>query len=284
MDTVRRIPELRAAVAGARRAGRPIGVAPTMGALHAGHDALIEAARRDGCFTVVTIFVNPTQFAPHEDFDRYPRDEPADLRRCAAAGADLVFLPALADMYRPDAVTTVRVAKLADHLCGPFRPGHFDGVATIVAKLFLLVQPDRAYFGEKDAQQLAIIRRMTRDLDFPIEIVGCPTVREPDGLAMSSRNRYLSAADRARAAALHRALCAGRDAVAAGEQAADGVIAIMTGVLHAADVRDIDYASVVDPETIQNVDVICAPVLLAIAARVGAARLIDNMRATPPRA
>lgn len=282
MDAVRRIPDLRAAIAAARRNGQTIGVVPTMGALHAGHDTLIAAARHDGGFTVVTIFVNPTQFAPNEDFDRYPRDEPADLRRCAAAGADLVFLPALADIYAPDAAITVRVAKLADHLCGPFRPGHFDGVATIVAKLFLLVQPDRAYFGEKDAQQLAVIRRMTRDLDFPIEIIGCPTVREPDGLALSSRNRYLSATDRARAAALYRALAAGRDRVAAHEQNAAAVIATMTGVLNAAEVRDIDYVSVVDPDSLEPVDVIRAPALLAIAAHVGAARLIDNVLATPP--
>ena len=172
MKVTRDIPSTRAAIAEARRDGRRIGFVPTMGALHAGHLSLVEAARRDGTFVVVSIFVNPTQFGPGEDYDRYPRDTAGDLRQCQEAGVELVFMPAVTDMYRPDAVTTVHVARLTDTLCGPWRPGHFDGVATVVAKLLNIVQPDRAYFGQKDAQQLAVIRRMTRDLDLPVEIVG----------------------------------------------------------------------------------------------------------------
>ena len=177
-----------------------------MGYLHAGHLSLVEAARRDGTFVVTSIFVNPTQFGPNEDYERYPRDTASDLRQCEDAGVELVFMPAVPDMYPPDAVTSVHVAGLTETLCGPCRPGHFDGVATVVAKLFNIVQPDRAYFGRKDAQQLAVLRRMTRDLDMPIEIIGCPIVREPDGLAMSSRNVLLSDDERRRALALHRAL------------------------------------------------------------------------------
>ena len=281
MRTIRDIPGTRQEIAAARRAGRRIGFVPTMGALHAGHISLVAAARRDGTLVVVSIFVNPTQFGPHEDFGRYPRDVAGDLQKCVGAGVDLVFMPAVADMYPAGAATIVHVARLTDTLCGPCRPGHFDGVATVVAKLFNIVQPDVAYFGEKDAQQLAVIRRMVRDLDLPIEIVGCPTLREPDGLAMSSRNAMLSADERRRALALYRSLCAARERIQGGETSPDTVVEQMRGIVAEADPARIDYLSVVDPETMQPVERIAGAVIVAAAVRIGGTRLIDNLRVDP---
>ncbi len=283
MRVTRDIASTRAAIAAARQAGRRIGFVPTMGFLHAGHVSLMEAARRDERrlgrepFVVVSIFVNPTQFGPHEDYNRYPRDTAGDLSQCKEAGVELVFTPAVTDMYRADASTTVHVRGLTDTLCGPCRPGHFDGVATIVAKLFNIVQPDAAYFGEKDAQQLAVIRRMVRDLDFALEVVGCPTVREPDGVAMSSRNALLSPGERARATALYRALCAARERIQGGERSAAAVTKEMRQIVDAVQPERIDYISVVDPETLQPVHEISGPVLVALAVRIGTTRLIDNL-------
>ncbi len=282
MEVARTIAATRQAVAAARRAGRIIGLVPTMGYLHPGHLSLVAAAKRDHTFVVASIFVNPTQFGPLEDFDRYPRDEAGDLKRCEDAGVDLVFIPASDEIYRPDAVTTVHVDRLTETLCGPCRPGHFDGVTTVVAKLFNIVQPDRAYFGQKDAQQLAVLRRMTRDLDVPIEVVGCPTVREPDGLAMSSRNALLSPDERERARALHRALQAAEQRVAAGERNAATLVNEMQQILSAANPRRIDYISVVDPATMQPVQTVTGPVLIALAVHIGTTRLIDNVVAAPP--
>jgi pantoate--beta-alanine ligase len=282
MEVTREIAAARAAVAAARRSGQRIGFVPTMGALHAGHLSLVEAAKHDATYVVVSIFVNPTQFGPQEDFARYPRDEAGDLRKCEQAGADLVFIPTVAEMYPPaGGATTVHVARLTDTLCGPARPGHFDGVATVVGKLFNIVQPDRAYFGQKDAQQLAVIRRMTRDLDWPVEVVACPTVREPDGLALSSRNGYLSADERQRALALYRALCAARDRIQGGERDVQAVTAAMRRVLAEAEPAQIDYAAVVDPDTVQLVTRVEGPVLIAVAVRIGATRLIDNVLVDP---
>jgi len=281
MKVTRDVPSTRAAIAEARRNGRRIGFVPTMGALHAGHMSLIEAARRDGTFVVASIFVNPTQFGPGEDYERYPRDTAGDLRQCQEAGVELVFMPAVTDMYRSDAVTTVHVARLADTLCGPWRPGHFDAVATVVAKLLNIVQPDRAYFGQKDAQQLAVIRRMTRDLDQPVEIVGCPTVREPDGLAMSSRNAHLSPDERRRALVLHRALGDARERIQGGERVAQVVIDRMRAIVAEGQPAGIDYISVVDPDTLQPVAQIERPVLVALAVRIGQTRLIDNLTVDP---
>jgi pantoate--beta-alanine ligase len=284
MEVARDIPATRAAVAAARRAGRTIGLVPTMGALHAGHLSLVEAARRDGTFVVVSIFVNPTQFVAGEDFDRYPRDEQRDLDACRAAGVDAVFAPPTDVMYRPDATTAVSVGGLAEGLCGAFRPGHFTGVATVVAKLLNVVQPDRAYFGEKDYQQLQVIRRMVRDLDLPVTIVGCSLVREPDGLAMSSRNRYMSAAERAQALCLHRALQTARTLIGQGERDAARVVAAMHEVIRAAGPARIDYISIVDPDTLIEQPVIAGPVVVALAVRIGTTRLIDNLRIEPPGA
>lgn len=284
MLLARSISEIRSLVRAAREQRRPIGFVPTMGALHAGHLSLVEAARRDGCWSVVSIFVNPTQFAPNEDFSRYPRDETGDLALCEKTGVDAVFLPATDEVYPPAAATTVHVRGLGDHLCGPHRPGHFDGVATIVCKLFNMVQPDRAYFGMKDAQQLAIIRRMTADLDLPVAIIGCPTVREPDGLAMSSRNRYLAPDERARALSLYRALSAARSLVEAGERRAAPIEQQMAQIIAAARPTSVDYISIVDAETLQPVADLRGPVTIALAVRFGATRLIDNLTLDPPPA
>jgi len=281
MEVVRDIAGTRVAVAAARRHGRRIGLVPTMGALHRGHTSLIDAARRDGCFVVVSIFVNPTQFAPGEDFSRYPRNETGDLETCAAHGVELAFVPPVEVMYGPDAVTTIHVARLTDTLCGPHRPGHFDGVATIVAKLFQVVQPDAAWFGKKDAQQLAVIRRIVRDLDMPIEIVGCPTVREDDGLALSSRNAYLSPAERRQAASLYRALGEAQQRIQAGQRNPQVITEAMRRILDEAGPNRADYISIVDPESMQPLDAIAGPALVALAVRIGHTRLIDNLLVDP---
>lgn len=281
MQIARSIPETRAYVAQARAVGRRIAFVPTMGALHEGHLSLVRAARVGGAYVVVSIFVNPTQFAPGEDFSRYPRDEAGDLRLCEREGVALVFAPATETMYSPDALTTVRVAGLTSTLCGPHRPGHFDGVATVVVKLLNVVQPDAAFFGEKDYQQLMVIRRLVRDLDMPVQVVGCPTVREPDGLAMSSRNAYLTPAQRAQALSLYRGLCEARRRVREGERDPAAIEAVVRQTLLSAGPVVIDYASVVDAESLQPVTVIDRPVVVAVAARIGATRLIDNLRVDP---
>lgn len=278
MQVCRAIAVLRQSVRAARAAGRRVGFVPTMGALHAGHASLITAARQAGGFTVVSIFVNPTQFGPGEDFGRYPRSEAADLQLCEKLGADAVFLPPPAEMYPQQPLTTVRVAQLTDTLCGPFRPGHFDGVATVVAKLLNIVQPDAAWFGEKDAQQLAVVRRLVADLDLPVEIVGCATLREPDGLALSSRNQYLNSQEREQAVSLYRALSAARALLLAGERDPGQVEQLMRRTIMAAGPASIDYASVVDAATLQQVQRVSGPVLLALAVRIGNTRLIDNVR------
>jgi len=281
MRTVRTVAALREALAPARRDGATIGVVPTMGALHAGHVSLIEAARRDTDVVVVTLFVNPTQFAPTEDLDAYPRDEAGDARAAEAAGADILFAPPVEEVYPDGFSTSVRVTGVSEPLEGAARGGsHFDGVATVVTKLFNMVQPDVAYFGQKDAQQLAVIRRMVADLNLPVRIVGCPTVREPDGLAMSSRNAYLTPEERPRALALSRALAAAREAVDGGETDAAAVAAAARAPMDALGVEP-EYLAVVDPETFRPVASVDRDVLVAVAARVGRARLIDNATISP---
>ncbi|HEX6781751.1 MAG TPA: pantoate--beta-alanine ligase [Solirubrobacterales bacterium] len=275
--------ELRAALRDARRAGMTIGLVPTMGFLHEGHLSLIRAARAECDLVVMSLFVNPTQFGPGEDLDRYPRDEERDLRLAAEAGADLVFAPPAEEIYAPGASTAVEVTgPLTGVLDGdPERrgPEHFRGVTTVVAKLFNLVGPDAAYFGQKDAQQAVVIRRMARDLDFPVRIEVLPTVREPDGLAMSSRNAYLEPADRERATALSRALAAAECGAHAGSLA-EGLEAARAE-LAAAGVEP-EYLEARDAETLEPVERLGErPVLVAVAARVGAARLIDNVLIHP---
>ena len=282
MEIAREIVAARSQVRAARSEGLRIGLVPTMGAFHAGHLSLIEASRGRGDFVVVSIFVNPAQFEPGGDFESYPKDQASDFRRCRQAGVGLVFAPDAAQMYPRPPVTSVQVARLSEHLCGVGRPGHFDGVALVVAKLFNIVQPDTAYFGRKDAQQLAVIRQMTRDLDFPIEIVGCPIVREPDGLALSSRNAYLTAEQRGQAAALHASLSDAAARVAEGRRDIGELTSRIRDVLTQAGPCEIDYVSIVDPETMQPVREIAAPALIALAVRIGSARLIDNILVEPP--
>ena len=248
---------------------------PTMGALHDGHLTLLREARGYGELVVLSIFVNPTQFGPNEDLARYPRDLEGDLAKAAEAGADVAYVPDAAAVYPPGFQTYVQVRELEKPLCGPFRPGHFVGVATVVCKLFNVVRPDTALFGEKDYQQLAIIRRMVTDLDMGIEIVGVPTVRESDGVARSSRNAYLSPGDRARAVSLSRALFAARDRAAVGERDGAALLALARAQL---DVDRLDYLDLVDAETLATVTKIDRPAVMAIAGFIGKTRLIDNVR------
>ena len=273
------IAPLRHAVAQARRDGRSIGLVPTMGALHAGHLSLIEAARAEIGYVVVSIFVNPTQFGPNEDLNRYPRTLERDRELCGQAGVDLVFHPQPALMYPPDYHTFVEVTGLQDVLCGASRPGHFRGVATIVLKLFNLVQPDRAYFGQKDAQQVRIIQQMVHDLNVPVDVRVCPIVREADGLALSSRNEYLEAEERRGAPVLHRALTEARRRIESGERDAATVRQGMTEAIASVPGAVLDYAAVVDADSLEALDRIVAgrPVLLALAVRFGGTRLIDNL-------
>jgi pantoate--beta-alanine ligase len=275
--------DLRGALAEHRRAGRRIGFVPTMGALHEGHLSLGRAAAAENDVVVASIFVNPLQFAPTEDLDAYPRDLAGDLARLGPAGVDLVFHPEVAAFTPPGRLTTVAVTGLTDRYEGASRPTHFAGVTTIVSKLFHVVAPDRAYFGEKDFQQLAVIRRMVTDLDFPIEVVGCPIVREPDGLAMSSRNAYLTGEQRQQALALSQALRAVRDGWA-GPHAGDVGWARSTlrTMLDAAPGVLPDYAEVVDPDSLEPLEgVVETPAQALVAAKVGSTRLLDNIRLDP---
>jgi pantoate--beta-alanine ligase len=250
-----------------------------MGYLHEGHLSLIRRARAECDFVVVSIFVNPLQFGPQEDYNTYPRDLNRDTRLAAEAGADVIFHPTPEEMYPAGFQTHVEVEKLSQGLCGAFRPGHFRGVATVVTKLFNIVGPDRAYFGEKDAQQLAIIRRMVRDLNLDVEIVPMPIVRESDGLALSSRNTYLSPAERRAATVLYRALVYGRDLIAAGERDGLRVRDAVRRTLESEPlVSRIDYVAVVDPDTLEEKTTLSGSVMLAVAAYIGKVRLIDNIK------
>jgi pantoate--beta-alanine ligase len=269
--------ELRAALAAARAGGATVGFVPTMGALHAGHRSLLAAARRETGFVVASVFVNPLQFGPTEDLATYPRDRDGDLAVLEADGVDLAFLPADAEMWPAPPEVRLRVGALGERLEGARRPGHLDGVATVVAKLLHLVGPSRAYFGQKDAQQLAVVRRMVADLAFPNEIVACPTVREPDGLAVSSRNAYLSAGERARAAVLYRALEAGRTWWAAGERDPAAIEMAAEELLRSAPGVEVEYVALVEPDGFAPVERAEAGHVLAVAARVGRTRLIDNV-------
>jgi len=261
----------------ARAAGERVAFVPTMGALHAGHVGLLHEGRRRGQRLVLSIFVNPTQFGPGEDFAKYPRDLDGDLAQAAKAGTDVAFVPEASAVYRPGYQTYVQVRELERGLCGDHRPGHFVGVATVVCKLFNVVRPHVAVFGEKDYQQLAVVRRMSADLNMGVEVVGLPTVREPDGLAMSSRNRYLSPADRARAVSLSRALLAAKQAVAGGERRASTLLAVADRELR-PHVDRVDYLELRDAETLAVIDAVERPAVMLTAAFVGGTRLIDNLR------
>ena len=273
---------VRRAVLDAQRRGRTVGLVPTMGALHEGHLSLIRAARRECEVVAVTVFVNPTQFGPGEDYAAYPRPLEQDLDACRQEEADLVFAPDVETMYPTDSVTTVQVERLTTRLCGAHRPGHFAGVTTVVAKLFNILPADAAYFGEKDYQQLTVIRRMVRDLNMPIRIVGCPTIREQDGLALSSRNAYLSAAQRRQACSLSQALFAARQQVAQGERCVVTLVNQMRALIEAAGPCRIDYLEIVDPVTLAPLERIEGGARACLAVRIGKCRLIDNLALDAP--
>ena len=281
MLIARTIAELRAAVAKLRSEKKCIGLVPTMGALHEGHLSLVRAAKSHCGAVVVTIFVNPTQFGPNEDFAKYPRTFDADCALLEKEAVDVVFAPEPAEIYPPGASTVVEVAGISDRLDGRSRPGHFVGVATVVAKLFNIVQPNHAFFGQKDAAQVAVLRGMVRDLHFNLEMIVCPTVREPDDLAMSSRNRYLSPQHRQQALVLSRALRRVQSEVAAGVVDAAPLIDAGLAVLAKEPEIRVDYFSIVDPDTLENVADVSAGALVAVAAVVGPARLIDNLLIAP---
>jgi len=275
MDVLQHPVEIQARVRSQRTSSQSIGVVPTMGALHEGHLSLIEAARAECDFIVITIFVNPTQFSPAEDLNDYPRPLEADLDLCRSAGCDLVFTPSAENMYSPGSQTTVAVSGIRSMLEGVSRPNHFDGVTTVVAKLLNITLPDRAYFGQKDYQQQLIIRQMVRDLNWPVEVVTRPIVRESDGLAMSSRNRYLSSQQRVHALSLNQVLNRAHQQAASGQSPED-VQADMLRQLQVAEGVDPDYAVVVDTETLQPVKKQAQTAIGLLAARVGSTRLIDN--------
>jgi pantoate--beta-alanine ligase len=284
MRTVTTIAELRSVTETARADGRVVGLVPTMGYLHGGHLSLMVRARRDTDLVVATIFVNPLQFAPDEDLDAYPRDPEGDAAQAAEVGVDVLFTPGEAEMYPEPVLTTVAVAELSQGMEGATRPAHFDGVATVVAKLFAIAGPGRAYFGEKDYQQLALVTRMARDLSFPVDVVGCPIVRDVDGLALSSRNAYLTPAQRAAAPVLHTALMAGRAVVDGGERDPTLVADLVAQVVDAEPEADLDYVAVVDASSLRPPTRLepGGAYRLLTAARFGRPRLLDNVAVTVP--
>jgi pantoate--beta-alanine ligase len=283
LDAVSGVAALREALAAPRRQSQSIGLVPTMGALHAGHGALIDQARQDCDLVVVSIFVNPLQFGPGEDFARYPRTLRDDLLFSEVRGVDFVFAPPEDEIYPESLHTAVQVGEEADTLCGELRPGHFQGVATVVLKFFSIVQPDRAYFGEKDYQQLAVIRRMTSDFSLPVEIVSVPTVREPDGLALSSRNAYLDPEERRAAAVIYRALRVMRQRIGDGDLTVSVVRKAGLKVMELEPLAQVEYLEVVDPDSMQPVRKISGTVRVLTAVRIGETRLIDNVACEPGR-
>ena len=277
MEVAKTIESVRNLVKAARSRGKKIGFVPTMGALHIAHISLIEAAVKECDFIVVSIFVNPTQFGPAEDFEKYPRPLDADLEICSKAGVDVVFVPTQEQMYGRKNLTWVNVEKLTEPLCGRSRPQHFRGVTTVCAKLFNIVAPDVAYFGQKDAQQAIVVKKMVADLNMPLEIVICPTVRRPDGLAVSSRNQYLSEQQKKDAVLIYKSLQKCREMIDAGITDCETIITQMRKVLSQVPSIKIEYISIVDAETLQGLEKIAGKVLAAVACRIGPTRLIDNI-------
>lgn len=277
MEVTGKTATVRKRIEQARRKGKRIGLVPTMGALHAGHMSLVNAAVQACDYVVVSIFVNPTQFGPNEDLAEYPRDLEADSRLCAEAGVELIFAPDAGEMYPSRNMTWVNVEELTAELCGRFRPVHFRGVTTVCNKLFNIVRPDIAFFGQKDAQQAIVIKRMVADTNLPLEIEICPTVREEDGLAMSSRNKFLSKEQRQDALLLFKALTTGRQVILEGCRDSRQVIAAMNGILEPPADFAVEYISIVDTETLAQLETITEKALIALAARVGRTRLIDNI-------
>lgn len=272
---VKTIEEVRKYVKAWRKEGKTVGLVPTMGFLHEGHKSLIVRAAEENDCVVVSDFVNPTQFAPNEDFESYPRDINADAVLCTEAGASIIFNPEPEEMY-DNALTTVSVAEITEGLCGKTRPTHFAGVCTVVSKLFNIVMPDKAYFGQKDAQQLCVIKKMVKDLNFDIKIIGCPIIRENDGLAKSSRNTYLTPEERKAALCLSHSLNLGRKMIENGEKSAQSVITAIKAEIEKEPLAKIDYVEMVNFETLKNIETIQAPILTAVAVYIGKTRLIDN--------
>lgn len=281
MVIIEEIAALKTLLQAKRRMGQTIGLVPTMGYLHEGHLSLVDHAKAHADVIVMSIFVNPLQFGPNEDFERYPRDVKRDTALAERAGVDVLFMPSIREMYPQQQWVTVAVTGMSDVLCGKTRPGHFDGVATVVMKLLNIVRPDSAYFGQKDAQQVAIIRQMAVDLNLDVEIVACPIVREPSGLAMSSRNVYLSDAEREAATVLHTSLQRAALLVNAGEKDVSRILSQVTEMIQAQPRAQIDYVEVVDAATLQPVEVVAQTSLLALAVYFGKTRLIDNCRLEP---
>lgn len=275
MKVVKTIKEVREIVSEWKKQGLSVGLVPTMGYLHEGHQSLIRCSNENDR-TVVSVFVNPIQFGPNEDFASYPRDLERDTKKCEEAGADLIFAPEASEMYAENFSSFVDMTGPTDELCGLRRPGHFRGVCTVVSKLFNIVTPDKAYFGQKDAQQLAVIRRMVRDLSFGIEIVGCPIVREEDGLAKSSRNTYLSADERKAAVVISKSLKAGQEMIEKGETDTAKITESITDMIESEPLAKIDYIKAVDADSIEPVDTVSGRVLFAAAVYIGKTRLIDN--------
>lgn len=276
MKIVQTVEEVRTQVKEWKRKGLTVGLVPTMGYLHEGHKSLIDRAVEENDKVVVSVFVNPMQFGPAEDLASYPRDLDRDAALCEAAGADLIFHPEPEEMYKPDFSSFIDMNTLTGGLCGKSRPIHFRGVCTVVGKLFHIVGPDRAYFGQKDAQQLAVIRHMVKDLNFDLEVVGCPIVREPDGLAKSSRNTYLNPAERQAALILYKSLEKGKELIEGGERQASVIREAMIRMIETEPLARIDYVELVDWDTLEPVALIDGPVLNAIAVYIGTTRLIDN--------
>lgn len=286
IQVIKRVEEMRERSRHYRMEGKTIGFVPTMGALHDGHLSLIRRCAKENDVTVVSIFVNPTQFGPNEDYNQYPRDPEGDIKKAESAGANIVFMPQEKQMYPKGYSTYVEVGgELTQVLCSPFRPGHFRGVTTVVAKLFNIVEPDRAYFGKKDYQQWRVIQRMVTDLNMPVEIIGCPTVREPDGLAMSSRNQYLKSEERESALSLYRSLMMAKEMIEKGTRSTQKIIEEMNRYIEShPHVRRIDYIEIVDSETLRTISELRSGhnVVIALAVYVGSARLIDNIEVIVP--
>ncbi|MCX7885509.1 MAG: pantoate--beta-alanine ligase [Caloramator sp.] len=278
MEIIRSVNEMKSVINDIKDTKKSIGFVPTMGYLHDGHKSLIKRARVENDAVVVSIFVNPTQFGTGEDFEKYPRDEERDKKVCYDAGCDIIFIPESRDMYSDNYSTYVEVLNLTEGLCGASRPGHFRGVTTVVTKLFNIVKPDRAYFGEKDAQQLIVIKRMVKDLNMDVEVVGCPIVREKDGLALSSRNTYLSEDERLQALCLYKSLNLAKDMIDKGERNVKIIKDEMIKLINTAKDANIDYIEFVDTLNLKPIDKIKGEVLIALAVKIGKTRLIDNMR------
>jgi pantoate--beta-alanine ligase len=277
MRLIEHISDLKAIIRTQKKAGRTVGFVPTMGYLHNGHISLARTSKHDNDFTIMSIFVNPVQFGVNEDFDKYPRDINGDSMKAESAGVDIIFLPVVNEMYPEGYNTFVEVFGITDKMCGKSRPGHFKGVATVVNKLINIVEPDRAYFGQKDAQQVAVIKKMVRDLNMTADIIICPIIREKDGLAMSSRNTYLNTEERKAALVLSKSLFEADAVIKAGERNKDRISKNIINTISAESLASMEYVDIVDPETLADIKILKGKVLIALAVRIGKTRLIDNV-------